>query len=277
MGSSPSNDLSTSRHSTVLESVEDVRELISHSTAGRDHQVEVPAAAQKGDSLHFRPVLRPPMALLRVFDDGAEGCELVRIRKSSFVLGRVEGDFTIPHDNQISTRHTEICRRQENGRHVWYLKDLHSTNGTFVRVTAGVLRPEQVVLIGAKRYQFVGGESPTGNQPAAGTSKWEQLSVQEVSRIQPALVEFAPEGPGQRYSLTVGDNWVGRDSIHCSIVLDDPMVSQRHARIYLDARGRWCIENAKSVNGVWAQIDEVPLGNGGYFQCGEQRFAIQVI
>src|SRR5690349_275000 len=50
----------------------------------------------------FRPLMRPPMALLRIYDDGEETFETVRIRKSSFTIGRVEGDVTIPHDNMIS-------------------------------------------------------------------------------------------------------------------------------------------------------------------------------
>ena len=277
MGNPPSNDLATSRHGTVLESVEDLREQLSRPATSKERQLEGTATAQPGDALRFRPLLRPPMALLRVFDDGEDGGELVRIRKSPFVLGRVEGDLGIPHDDLISTKHAEISRRQEGGRFAWYLKDLGSMNGTFVRVTAGVLRPGQIVLIGGNRYQFVLAESQAANPVSKGTSHWQQLSAEAVARLQPALVELSVDGAGQRYPLTAGENWVGRDATHCTIVLDDPMVSHRHARIYSDARGRWCVENAKSVNGVWAQVDEVPLGNGGYFRCGEQRFAIRVM
>ena len=70
---------------------------------------------------------------------------------------------------------------------------------------------------------------------------------------------------------------MGRDPSQCSIVVDDPMVDRRHARVYRDEKNRWIIANARSRNGLWARIQEVGLGRGGFFQCGEQRFFFKVL
>src|SRR5437660_507910 len=81
----------------------------------------------------YRPSLRPPIALLVVFDDGAEDGQTIRLRGDRFLIGRSEGDLLIPHDGQMSARHAELVRRQdEDGAWVWTLTDLGSTNGSFV-------------------------------------------------------------------------------------------------------------------------------------------------
>src|SRR5262249_24579521 len=122
------------RQATVLESVEDLRAQIRGAAFPR--KPEEPAAPSPGtdqDTQPFRPTMRPSMALLTVLDDGDDTGEALRIRGGSFVLGRVEGDFVIPHDGGMSGRHAQISRRFENGEYRWFLKDLQSTNGTFVR------------------------------------------------------------------------------------------------------------------------------------------------
>ena len=82
----------------------------------------------------FRPTQCPPLAVLTVFDDGADGGETIRIRQDQFVIGRTEGDLLIAHDAQMSGRHAELRRKLHKDRHRWVLSDLGSTNGTFVRV-----------------------------------------------------------------------------------------------------------------------------------------------
>jgi len=265
------------RQRTMLESVADLREQIHRPPTLKEKSGRAPSPTASTDATGFRPLQRPPMALLCVFDDGDEHGELIRIRKADFVIGRTEGDLLVPHDALVSGRHAEISRRAESGLAVWYLKDLGSTNGTFVRVTTALLQPDQVLLLGGKRYQFVGRGPAAEDNNSPGTRIWQQLPEEDLAQLHPALAEVIPGGTGCRYPLTSKQNWIGRDSTRCSVVLEDPMVSPKHARIYVDGRGRWCIQNVKSVNGVWAQISEVPLGNGGYFQCGEQRFAFRVL
>jgi len=273
------------RQVTVLESVEDIRAQIRGMT-GLTELIEVPGPTVVGpeqDTTSYRPTLRPSMALLYVLDDGEDSGEIVRIRANSFVIGRLEGNLTIPHDVGISGRHAEVSRRFENGEHRWYLKDLQSTNGTFVRASTVILNHEQEMLIGSGRFRFEVPAAQSESAPAIesevnATRKWESLSGSpSVAGLQPALVDISPGRPGRRFPLREQEHWVGRDPSQCAIVINDPMADKKHARIYRDEKNRWIIANARSRNGLWARIQEVGLGRGGFFQCGEQRFFLKVL
>ena len=226
------------RQATVLESVDEIRAQIRGMTAAqradrrpglgdghgrREDTTALPACAAAFDGLMY------------VLDDGEDSGEIVRIRPNSFVIGRVEGNVTIPHDSGISGRHAEIGRRHENGEHCWYLKDLQSTNGTFVRASTVTLSHEQELLIGSRRFRF--DVSAVPEQPAAfesesnATRKWESLGGSKtISALQPSLVDISPGRPGRRFTLREQEHWLGRDPTQCSIVVDDPMVDRRHAR-----------------------------------------------
>ena len=101
-------------------------------TALRTPTAREPAA---DDTIPFRPVVRPQMAVLVVLDDGRTEGQTIRLRTDSFTIGRTEGDLTIPHDGMISRKHVTIHRRADKGRLRWVLEDLGSQNGTFVRVS----------------------------------------------------------------------------------------------------------------------------------------------
>ncbi len=225
---------------------------------------------------------RPATAVLVVLDDGDDDGETVRIRKESFTIGRVQGDLVIPHDGNMSGRHAEILRRLEGGRWQWYLRDLQSTNGTFVRVAGGILRDDQEILIGGSCFRFEsshvdeGADTTSAPGAVASTRKFVGGSVaQFAAQMNPTLIALTPDGAEKRYPLDRPELWVGRDRAACSIVLEDPLVSPKHARLFRDPKGKWMIQNNRSLNGLWMRITEVSLEKGGQFQCGEQRFLIR--
>jgi pSer/pThr/pTyr-binding forkhead associated (FHA) protein len=224
------------------------------------------------------------MGLLHVLDDGEETGEVIRLRGGSFVIGRVEGDLVIPHDGGISGRHAEILRRVEEGAVAWILRDLGSTNGTFVRASTVALHHDQELLIGGRIVRFSepapGTTAPEAPAPSAeGTRKWEGLGRPAEGRTSPppALVVELPGAEPARYPLTGTEFVLGRDPSRCSIVVDEPTVDPRHARVYRYPKGRWIIANERSRNGLWARVREVALGRGGAFQCGEQRFFFKAL
>lgn len=263
------------KHGTVLESVAEFREQFQRNKTQHTEQakVGVQGPAESGDTARYKPSNRSPNAILTVFDDGKEDGETIRLRLSPFVIGRSDGDLRIANDYQMSSRHAELVRREQAGGWSWFLRDLGSTNGTFVSVSTSLLHSGQVICLGGSRYLFECSSDASGSPQEPITSKWQQPNRQNDAA---SLTEITSEGIGKKYPVQSPETSIGRDSAKCSIVLSDPMISPCHARIVRDARGRWNIQNLKSLNGVWLQIDEVPLGKGGYFQLGEQRFAIRI-
>jgi pSer/pThr/pTyr-binding forkhead associated (FHA) protein len=255
-----------------LETLDDIRRWTAAAAAkpgakqaGRSKKADGAQAttAADDDAQPYRPRARPPLLLLCVVDEGADGGEWRRVRGDRAVIGRAEGDIVIPHDNGMSGRHAELRRVPHNGRFRWLLRDLKSTNGTF---------------IGATRLRFeVCRESavtPT-HQDIRSTSHW-QATTDEPARSTAALVELHSKGPGDRHPLTSDEVWIGSDA-GCQIVLGgDPFVSRRHARLTRNRNGRWEIENHRSRNGTWLRITEIPIDATGEFQAGEQRFLVRV-
>src|SRR5579859_5369539 len=112
------------------------------------------SAARASNVATWQPALRPPMAILTVFDDGKTDGEKIRLRDGRFVIGRTDGDLVIPHDVMISSRHLEITRQQVGGQIRWVITDLQSTNGLYVRVLRTALADRSEILVGKGRYQF---------------------------------------------------------------------------------------------------------------------------
>jgi pSer/pThr/pTyr-binding forkhead associated (FHA) protein len=237
-----------------------------------------PPSRPELETLRFRPVRRPPLALLCILDDGRDDGEWVRIRAPHFVIGRTEGDLVIPHDSMMSSRHAAISRVQEKERYRWYLTDLQSTNGTYLKIASSMLKHGQELLIGSRRLRFQAAQpnaEPTDVALPVKTQGWQAVTDAEMI---PALVELTAQGEGQRFLLTRPENWIGRDPGQCSVVLTgDPLVSPRHARLYRDSAGRWLLEKAKTLNGTWLRIDKIPLHGTAAFQLGEQRFLLRFV
>jgi pSer/pThr/pTyr-binding forkhead associated (FHA) protein len=200
---------------------------------------------QGPDAVVFRPVVRGPMALLHIVDDGREDGETIRVRGDRLVIGRSEGDVRIPHDISMSSAHAAIERLPEGG---WLLADLGSATGTFVRVTTARLKHGSIILVGATRLRF-----------------------DVIDMTEAWLVELPLHGLGRRYECHGPSSSVGRAADGCQIVIDDPFVSPVHARVHRTQRG-WRIENV-GMNGLWVRLDApVALSAPAQFQCGEQRF-----
>lgn len=265
------------RPATVLEDTSAVRDLIRAASG-------LPPAAQPvtgaDETVRFRPRHRPPLLLLQALDDGEATGEVVRVRQTPFVIGRLEGDFRFGFDNQISTRHAELFCVLQGGYYVWKLRDLGSTNGVFVRAARILLQPDQEILIAGRRLKVVFPNtlpSPPSRPTPNITSSWQLGPVAMPTAAAPRLIDVAAESPTFEIVLEGSEFWLGRDPASCRVILDDPLVSPRHARFFLDERRRWCVENCGSLNGVWARISEIDLGKGGEFQCGEQQFAVKIL
>jgi hypothetical protein len=283
----PANPAPSPPEGTRLESDDEIRQAIQARRARLTAPVVPPGGQAKApiaapvevEAQAEQPVLRPPVALLCVLDDGKADGEWVRLRADRTVIGRNEGDVRIPHDGAVSGQHGELVRHRVTTGFRWFLNDLKSTNGTFVRIGSTLLRHENEVLIGAGRYRFEAATAavttaPPGTPPQT-TQAW---SGAPVHSLVPSLVEMGPAGPLRRINLTLPEYWIGRDAKICPITRpDDVLVNARHARVYRDAKGQWHIENNKSLNGLWLRIVEpMPLGGACQFRMGEQRFLFRM-
>jgi pSer/pThr/pTyr-binding forkhead associated (FHA) protein len=265
---------------TRLESVEDIRKARKVERTPTLREIAIPP----DDATPFRPTRRPPMALLCIVDDGKEDGQWRRLREDKIVIGRGEGDIIIPHDTMISSRHAELTRELEDGQYRWYLNDLQSTNGTYVRIGNALMKHGQELLIGSRRYRF---EIPTVSpesvetqahnieESVRGTTRWPSVSP---TQLFPSLVELTAQGDGRRFPLMKEENLIGRRTQSADVALaDDPLVSPQHARLYSDKKGRWHIENTKAINGTWLRIERMAIDPTGQFQIGEQRFLLKVL
>jgi pSer/pThr/pTyr-binding forkhead associated (FHA) protein len=233
----------------------------------------------------YRPTCRPPGALLVILDDGSRTHgEHVRLRADRTVLGRSNGDVLVPHDGLMSTQHAEIIREMDRGRFRWFLRDMSSTNGTFVRGYKFTLKHDQELVIGAGRYRYRQAQQvqPAGDaDPPAqhnSTMGWQAVTPADVAQMFPSLVEQLPSGEnGRVFALKETRLALGSDASKCALAIDnDPFVSGLHATISQTNNGRWVIQDAGSTNGVWLRIRSIPIDSNCEFQLGEQRFLFRL-
>lgn len=240
-----------------------------------------PAAPAPPGATPYRPTLRPPMAVLTVFDDGRSEGEQFRLRAGQFVIGRTEGDLLIPHDAMISARHVEITRQAMGGRQRWIITDLQSTNGLFVRVSRSVLTDQSELLIGKGRYRFLAPSTegaPTADYapPESVRSSTQAWGNEDGAPAVTSLVEIVGNATANRVLLVGGDYWIGTDP-DCAICRpNDSYCDARHARLFRDAKGSWHAEHNRAVNGLWFRVPQVVAESAVHFQIGEQQFRLKV-
>lgn len=210
-------------------------------------------------TVRFRPQHRPPLALLRVDDDGQSTGQLVRLREADFTIGRQRGDLVIRHDSRISSRHARIERRHEQTGWTWTLRDLESTNGVFVKATRVQLRDGDQLIFACRTVRFVDSQA---------------------SDRSPRLEEVRTDGPGEQLLLASepAELRIGRDSSRCTPFLaTEPMLDPEFARLERDAAGHWTIHAPNALNGLWIRVDQSQLVDGAAFQLGEQRFSFHAV
>jgi hypothetical protein len=218
----------------------------------------------------YRPVNRPPIPLLSILDDGsATTGETVRLREPVCLIGRTEGHVVIPHDHSMSSRHAEIVRDGVKPPYTWYLRDVGSTNGTFVCCDSAPLRADRLVMLGSRRFrmQVPGGvpASPSNGNAFRSTSAADAAGA-------PMLVETTAPADPICIRLVGSRVAVGRPGFDNHVGIDDPLLASLHAVITQAADGTWWIDAMPSRNGVWIQVRSVELTDSCRFQCGEQRF-----
>ena len=246
----------------------------------RDTQVTDQLPERENQPTRFRPVRRPPMALLTILDDGSDtDGELVRLRTTKFTLGRAGCDVNIPFDPDLSGVHATLECVHQRGEYRWFLIDQASTNGTFLRAYKARPKHGAELIIGSRRYDFQ--TSTSANNPVKAdpeqTITYVKPSPDEAQSAIPRLVEVTgTDSPGTILRLNKESVTIGQAG-SCDIrIEDDPLVSPLHVKFTKDQQRRWLLEDQKSVNGVWIRITRIALAHQAEFQLGQQRFVFEV-
>lgn len=239
---------------TIIESLPDVRATLFVEDGGSKNTAANSGTPSTEKPQRFRPTIRPPMAIVRVLDDSQVSGQLVRMYLDTFRIGRAKGDAVIPHDTRVSSSHAEIVRQRSNDRWSFTLRDLDSTNGTFVKVRDVRLKDSMELLIGQQRLRF----------DCAG-------DLSALTRLT------SDSDEGESMALTDDEYWIGREYADPSFDFfsGDPFISKRDAYLSRDGDG-WSMRDANSLNGVWIRVKEVQLVDSCRFQLGEQRFGFFV-
>lgn len=227
-------------------------------------------AADHADTRRFRPSRRPPTPLLKVLDDDGSVGEVIRLRSEHFVIGREEGDLKLAHDGLISGVHARLSRGWELGRCFWELTDLESANGVFIRVDGEqVVEAGQHFQVGQRVFRLEAANSPVFDRPEV-TQRYCGVTPANSGGAQ--LTEVNPTTTAVNQVLD-GDQFVLGRGLDCDVVLlEDDLVSPRHAELRRNEDGAWSVIDLDSLNGVWIAVPSVKLFRPTEFQLGEQRF-----
>lgn len=227
----------------------------------------------KSQQHDFRPLLRPPVPVLTVLDDGSQDSgEDHRIRERVCAIGRTSGMVRIPHDMAISGLHAEIRRTPWRGGWQWHLHDVASVNGTFVRCQRAILHNKALLILGARRFQLRNPLGPGGgDEPGGGHTR-----IADGGHIPRSastnLIEASTKPDALAFPIRDSGAVIGRLGGGADIEIDDPLLANRHAVLERQRDGTWLIMSQPSTNGIWVSISNVALSAHCFFRCGEQRF-----
>jgi pSer/pThr/pTyr-binding forkhead associated (FHA) protein len=258
---------------TVLESDDEIKK-VQQSLRGSS------TAKRPSSERPFRPSVRPPMAVMTIYDDGRNDGEDIRIRADQFVIGRTEGDLKLPFDELLSSRHVAVTRQVVQGKWRWVITDLQSRNGVFFRVSKAPLNQDGEFLIGRGCYKFqiiqqTGPETAAWDN-AGGLAPGTRAFQADLQAGTATITEVVRGGIGSRITLAKDHYTIGSAG-DCDIVRgDDPYSAPLHADLRRSERGTWMISNHGSRNGVWLRLPQIVLDRGKNcdFQAGEQRFRL---
>lgn len=257
--------------------------LIPPTAPGTPHAIAAATAAAPGKTV---------ARLILIARDGGEGPSYPLGETTD--VGRVEGNVVITEDRYISPRHARISQRGG----VFYLRDLESTNGVFVRIPfqgtaqaemAEMQRPgEQVLadqdlfLVGQQvlRFEVVKhAEEGFGVASENGTLVFGTPAAPRYARLSQRTVEGVVRDV---FYVRKAETVLGREQGDI-VFPDDPFLSRRHCMLRVQASAptsaggppsrRFTLSDLGSSNGTYLQVrEEVRLRPGDHFRIGQQLF-----
>jgi pSer/pThr/pTyr-binding forkhead associated (FHA) protein len=237
----------------------------------------------------------PRARLILIARDGGEGPGYPLGEGSD--IGRSEGNILLGDDRYVSPRHARIQARGG----VYYLRDLGSTNGVYVRIpfareastarrsesaSPGSTSLEQAIvdqdlfLVGQQVLKFEvvkHAEEGFGVASENGTLVFGTPAAPRYARLTQRTVEGVVRDV---YHLQKAETIIGRE-VGDLVFTEDPFLSRRHAAVVIQgvAQGskghlrRYSLMDLGSSNGTFLQLrEEIRLKNGDHLRIGQQLF-----
>lgn len=122
------------------------------------------------------------------------------------------------------------------------------------------------------------GGAPTGKWPTTPAQLSGPADSVDMTSAGAALVVRRPDLPEVEIPLEHLEFVIGRQESDVDLALDDDMVSKRHARITLDARGYFRLQDLDSRNGITyggRPVRRLNLLDGDTFVIGRTTFVFK--
>ncbi len=241
------------------------------------------------------PMAGPPARarLVLIARDGGEGPGYPLGELAD--IGRSEGNILLGDDRYVSPRHARI-----QARGAYFLRDLASTNGVYVRIPfgagaaaskaraesngpAGLEQPvsdQDLFLVGQQVLKFEvvkHAEEGFGVASENGTLVFGTPAAPRYARLTQRTVEGVVRDV---YHLQKAETIIGRE-LGDLVFTEDPFLSRRHAAVVvhgaaLGSKGqqrRFSLMDLGSSNGTFLQLrEEIRLKNGDHLRIGQQLF-----
>ncbi len=201
-------------------------------------------------SPNYTPQVKFKLVQLR--SDGRHGKEF-EVRSNHAVIGRTQGDFTFPHDDDMHSPHVRLT--VEAGQ--MFLEPVEHSTVYFSLIGPYQLQHGDVVKIGSQFLEF------HANVAALETASLTGTAISDLSALlQSPIAEFVTVGDNAKhYALREEQTTWGRSKATYVFPTDTTM-SRSHAKVY--HRGQdFFIEDTGSTNGTFVMAKEkTPIPEG---------------
>jgi pSer/pThr/pTyr-binding forkhead associated (FHA) protein len=237
----------------------------------------------------------PRARLVLIARDGGEGPGYPLGDTSD--IGRTEGNVLLGDDRYVSPRHARIQTRGGS----YYLRDLASTNGVYMRIPFGreasaaasrrgesatpaaleqPIVDQDLFLVGQQVLKFEvvkQAEEGFGGALENGTLVFGTPAAPRYARLSQRTVEGVVRDV---YHVQKAETIIGRE-VGDLVFTEDPFLSRRHAAVVvqggnLGSKGqqrRFSLMDLGSSNGTFLQLrEEIRLKNGDHLRIGQQLF-----
>jgi pSer/pThr/pTyr-binding forkhead associated (FHA) protein len=229
--------------------------------------------------------------LVLIARDGNEGPSYPLSESTD--IGRTEGNIVIAEDRYISPRHARVAMRGG----AFFVRDLESTNGVFVRIpfprgmpgddpnggpkpadSEQLLADQDLFLVGQQvlRFEVVKhADEGFGVASENGTLLFGTPAAPRYARLSQRTVEGVVRDV---FHVKKAETVIGRESGDI-VFSDDAFLSRRHAvvRVHgvtsVGGPRSFTLADLGSSNGTFLQVrEEVRLRHGDHFRIGQQLF-----